>query len=99
MTRGSAATKDELECIPGIGPTIAHYLRELGVTRVSDLSTRDPEEMYQGLCSLRGAKLDRCLLYVFRCAVYYAENTQHDPELLKWWNWTDKRQKVIKLER
>ncbi len=24
------------------------------------------------------------LLYVFRCAVYYASNDIHNPELLKW---------------
>lgn len=33
--------------------------------------------------------MDRCMLYVFRCAVYYASSEQHDPELLKWWNWKD----------
>ena len=27
------------------------------------------------------------MLYVFRCALYYASNDIHDPELLKWWNW------------
>jgi len=27
------------------------------------------------------------LLYVFRCAVYFAENKNPDPEKLKWWNW------------
>jgi hypothetical protein len=21
--------------------------------------------------------------------VYYASNAEHDPELLKWWNWKD----------
>ncbi|NMB56563.1 pathogenicity locus, partial [Candidatus Beckwithbacteria bacterium] len=31
---------------------------------------------------------DRCLLYVFRCAVYYAKGGR-DPEKLKWWNWKD----------
>jgi hypothetical protein len=34
--------------------------------------------------------VDRCMLNVFRCAVYYASNDIHDPELLKWWNWKDK---------
>jgi hypothetical protein len=29
------------------------------------------------------------ILYVFRCAVYCASNENHDPELLKWWNWKD----------
>ncbi|MBC8473125.1 MAG: pathogenicity locus, partial [Planctomycetes bacterium] len=31
-----------------------------------------------------------CMLYVLRCAVYYASNTEHDPDLLKWWNWKDR---------
>jgi hypothetical protein len=29
------------------------------------------------------------MLYVFRTAVYYASNSKHDPEKLKWWNWKD----------
>ena len=33
---------------------------------------------------------DRCVLYAFRCAVYYASHTTHDPNLLKWWNWKDR---------
>ncbi|NJM89920.1 MAG: hypothetical protein HC847_25010 [Hydrococcus sp. RU_2_2] len=39
---------------------------------------------------LRGQHIDRCVLYVFRCAVYYASNSVREPELLKWWNWKDK---------
>jgi hypothetical protein len=31
------------------------------------------------------------VLYVFRCAVYYAGHREHDPELLKWWNWKGSR--------
>ena len=31
---------------------------------------------------------DRCLLYTFRCAVYYAEGGRAK-EKLKWWNWMD----------
>ncbi len=83
---------DPLEVIPGVGKSIAQDLRELGILRVSDLVHRDPEAMYDSLCNLRETKQDRCVLYVFRCAVYYAERSRHDPELLKWWNWTDDRQ-------
>ena len=78
----------QLQEIPGIGPSMAQDLIDLDITRISDLKGRDPEEMYQSLCWMRGAQ-DRCVLYVFRCAVYYAENERHDPEALKWWNWTD----------
>jgi len=45
--------------------------------------------MYDRLCEIRNTKLDPCVLYVFRCAVYYAGNNVHDPEKLKWWNWKD----------
>jgi hypothetical protein len=45
--------------------------------------------MYRDLCDLRGAHIDRCVLYAFRCAVCYAGTSRHDPELLKWWNWKD----------
>jgi hypothetical protein len=92
MSKKSRAIRDELQIIPGIGPSMAQDLRDLGIKRVGDLKKRDPEKMYRTLCDLRGARLDRCVLYVFRCAVYYAGNSRHEPELLKWWNWTDDRQ-------
>ncbi len=46
--------------------------------------------MYERLCEIQGRSLDRCVLYAFRCAVYYASHEAHDPELLKWWNWKDR---------
>lgn len=45
--------------------------------------------MYLRLCAQEGAHVDRCVLYVFRCAVYYASTDRPDPDLLKWWNWKD----------
>ena len=79
-----------LETIPGIGPSIGKDLRDLGLHRVEDLAGQDPERMYEDLCELRGARIDRCVLYVFRSATYFARNRTHDPELLKWWNWKDR---------
>ena len=78
---------DELQMIPGVGPSIARDLRQLGIRRVSQLRRRDPERLYRRLGQLRGVRQDPCLLYVFRCAVYYASTPRPDPELLKWWNW------------
>ena len=77
----------DLETIPGVGPSISRDLQDLGFARVTDLAGKDPQEMYDALCRLRGAHIDRCVLYVFRCATYFAGNRTHDPELLKWWNW------------
>jgi hypothetical protein len=81
---------DDLQIIPGVGPSISKDLRDLGYSRVSELRRGDPEQMYQALCELRGAHIDRCVLYVFRCAVYFAGNDTHDPEMLKWWNWQER---------
>jgi hypothetical protein len=84
-----AAALRELQAIPGIGPSIAQDLVDLGITKVADLKGRDPEILYRRFEKLVGTHVDRCLLYTFRCAVYYASNDRHDPRLLKWWNWKD----------
>jgi len=90
MKRSRARRDDELQVIPGIGPSLATDLRDLGIRHVADLKPRDPERMYQQLNALRGARQDPCVLYVFRCAVYFARTTRPQPELLKWWNWKDR---------
>lgn len=82
---------NSLTSIPGVGKSIAKDLNDLGIYGVEDLIGKDPEVLYELSCELQGMKIDRCLLYVFRCAVYYASNEKHDPDLLKWWNWKDKK--------
>ena len=77
----------DLESIPGVGQSIARDLYALGFRRVADLKNQDPEEMYERSCQFAGVKIDRCLLYTYRCAVYFASRKNHDPEKLKWWNW------------
>ncbi len=84
-------SRDSLLSIPGIGPDMARHLREIGYCDVSDLRDQAPERMYDRLRAGYGGSMDRCVLYAFRCAVYYASNETHDPELLKWWNWKDKK--------
>ena len=80
---------NEFQSIPGVGKSIAKDLADLGYRKVDDLRSEEPEEMYQNLIALRGRHIDRCVLYVFRCANYFAGNSIHDPELLRWWNWKD----------
>jgi Pathogenicity locus len=81
----------ELLRIPGVGPSIARDLLALGIRRVEDLAGGDAQRLYDRLCALRGHHIDRCVLYVFRCAVYFAAEPSPDPELLKWWSWKDGR--------
>jgi hypothetical protein len=70
---------------------MADDLWRLGYRTVAELRGEEPEAMYEQLCDLTGAHVDRCVLYVFRCAVYFASNNVRDLELLKWWNWSDQR--------
>lgn len=81
--------KRPLEEMPGIGPRIARAMENIGIHTVADLRERDPEELYRLDCLQKGFQEDRCALYVYRMAVYYAENEEHDPEKLKWWYWKD----------
>lgn len=88
MKRGRRAAGDELQRIPGVGPSIAADLRRLGIRRIADLKGRSPERLYARMCRENGPQ-DRCLLYVFRCAVYYASTPRPSPARLQWWNWKD----------
>jgi hypothetical protein len=80
----------QLQKIPGVGKSISEDLWELGIRSVNDLKGKDPEKLYARRCTQVGMRIDPCLLYVFRGAVYYASYTRHDPELLKWWNWKNR---------
>jgi hypothetical protein len=81
---------NDLTTIPGVGPSIAQDLVELGIRQVGDLKGKSPERLYERLCEARQARMDPCVLYVFRCAVYYATTARPRPDLLKWWNWKDR---------
>jgi|SRR5690349_19290511 pathogenicity locus Cdd1 protein len=87
--RAPRASRGELQAVPGIGPSIASDLERIGVTRLAQLGRADPDELYARVNAAKGARQDRCLLYVFRCAVYYASRPVHEPAKLKWWNWKD----------
>jgi hypothetical protein len=79
----------DLRRIPGVGASIAQDLMELGIRRVEDLRGADPGGLYLRHCDKKRCTVDRCWLYVARCAVYFASAKRHDPEKLKWWNWKD----------
>lgn len=89
MTRADVIK--ELVTIPGVGKSIANDLYNIGIRAVADLKTCDPETLYDQSNRFAGCTQDRCLLYTFRCAVYYAKTpvSKRDPEKLKWWNWKD----------
>jgi hypothetical protein len=78
----------ELQIIPGIGKSIAKNLFDIGIHSIEDLVGKNPEKLFALSNQEAGAMQDRCLLYTFRCAVYYAEGGRDKGKLL-WWNWKD----------
>lgn len=80
----------ELRKIPGVGKETEQDLIKLGINSIDDLIGKDPQELYDRECIMRGQKTDRCQLYVYRLAVYFAENGSNEPEKLKWWYWKDR---------
>lgn len=82
-------TLKKLQVIPGVGPKLSKEFLNIGIEDVSDLKGKDPKELYLKICAKQGHQVDRCVLYVCRSSVYFAENKNPDPEKLKWWNWKD----------
>jgi hypothetical protein len=79
-----------LQTVPGVGISISNDLYLMGFRSVKDFKNKDPEKLYSDFCNLVGHGVERCMLYVFRCAVYYASNKIHEPRLLLWWNWKNR---------
>lgn len=80
----------KLQTIPSIGKACALDLWQLGIRDPQDLAHRNPGILYAKLNKLTGKTHDICMLYTFRCAVYYCTEKTHEPEKLKWWYWKDK---------
>jgi hypothetical protein len=81
----------ELKTISGVGISIANDLWNIGIQKVPDLKEKNPDVLYDLSNKFAGKVQDRCLLYVFRCAIYFANTPKmkHEKEKLKWWNWKD----------
>jgi len=83
-------TLKELQIIPGIGKSIALDLWNIGIRKISDLKGKNPQTLYNRSNKLAGVKQDPCLLYAFRCAVYFTSEKRLVKEKLNWWYWKDK---------
>jgi Pathogenicity locus len=81
----------DLCILPGVGKSIARDLMDIGIRSVGGLAGKDPQALYDQSNRHAGMVQDRCLLYVFRCAVYFAETPpeEREEEKLKWWWWKD----------
>lgn len=82
--------KTNLIKIPNVGKKTKESLINIGITCVEDLVGKDAKDLYEKDCKVKGFQEDRCQLYLFRMAIYYAETPNPEPEKLKWWYWKDK---------
>ena len=89
--KNKASVIRELMQIPGVGKSIANDLYNISIRSLEDLKNQSPEALYHLSNQYAGVVQDRCLLYVFRCAVYYVSEKKPVSEKLKWWNWKDKK--------
>lgn len=81
----------ELQRIPGIGKACSLDLWNLGIRSIADLKGKNPAELYSRLNAVTGIRHDICMLYTFRCAVYFASEQKHDGEKLRWWYWKNRQ--------
>jgi len=80
----------QLQIIPGVGKAVALDLWNIGIRSVSDLKGQNPAELYNKLNAFSGVKHDVCMLYTFRCAVYFATESEYEKEKLNWWYWKNR---------
>lgn len=78
--------KTDLIQIPGVGKDMKQHLIRLGYTNVESLENASPEELYDKDLKLHDGSLDRCVLYVYRCAVAFAKTRD---KKLRWWDFKD----------
>ena len=82
--------ENDLQKIPGIGKNMEAHLIRAGYPNIASLKGQDPDEVYQRDCLAQGVTVDRCALYSYRLAVYYADNDgQLPPDKRNWWAWKD----------
>lgn len=80
----------EFQTIPSVGKACAMDFWDIGLRTLNDLKGRNPLVLYEKLNTISGVKHDICMLYTFRCAVYYVTEKTHDKKKLNWWYWKDK---------
>ncbi len=81
--------------IPNVGPAMAADLMRMGIARLDDAASKDPDEMYHELCAIDGKRHDPCVRDVFASVVAYAQGGPSRP----WWEFTPERKARAREER
>lgn len=76
-----------------IGPAMLKDFEKLGVRSVRELARRNPEKLYDQLCTATGQAQDICVLDTFRAAVAQARNPRLPAAQRNWWYWSRLRKR------
>ena len=76
--------KSELLSLQNVGKAILGELTQLGITRISQLATADPDELFTRLERLTDKKQNPCMWDVFAAIIHEAKTGEKMP----WWQWT-----------
>lgn len=90
MLKQKEVILNEFQKIPSIGKACALDLWNIGIRKTEDLKNKNPMHLYQQLNKFSGVQHDICMLYTFRCAVYFVTEKKHEKEKLNWWYWKNK---------
>jgi hypothetical protein len=80
----------QFQTIPSIGKACSLDLWNMGYRSIAELKGKNPMELYERLNYVTGQTHDICMLYTFRCAVYFVTEKEHEIEKLNWWYWKNK---------
>jgi len=78
----------QLKHLRGIGKKMLEDFDKLGVRSVSQLKSRDADELYRRMCEISGQRQDPCVLDTYRCAIEQARNPDLPEEQRDWWYWS-----------
>jgi hypothetical protein len=79
----------QLTDLPNVGPATARDLAFIGINAPEQLAGKDPLELYQRLCSKRGARQDPCVLDVLISITRFMGGDAPKP----WWAYTGERKR------
>lgn len=91
----SPREKRQLKDLAGIGPRMLEDFEVLGIASVEALRSQNPQQLYDRLSALKGARMDPCVLDTFTCAVAQAKDPQLSADRRNWWYWSRVRKGQI----
>jgi uncharacterized Fe-S radical SAM superfamily protein PflX len=81
----------ELKTVPGIGKVMSHELYNIKIHGIDDLKRKRADTLFEMHNKLKRKTQDRCVLYAFRCAIDYANQSEEGRKNYNknWWDFKD----------